>query len=372
MSDPRFDRLAEVLVHHSCQLEAGEKVLIEAFDIPSAFTETLIRTAASVGAVPVVSLRNQRVHRRLLKHASAEQLEIIAATEIATMSRVDAYIGVRGADNIRELTDVAPEKMKLYEEKVFKPVHLDIRVPKTRWVVLRWPSPSMAQLSGQSTEAFEDFYFRVCTMDYSRMSAAMAPLQELMERTDRVRLIAPGTDLTFSIRDIPAIRCDGHRNIPDGEVFTAPVRESVQGTIRYNAPTIYQSVSHENVRLTFKNGKIIEATSSNMEHLHRVLDSDPGARYVGEFALGFNPYIERPMRDILFDEKIAGSIHFTPGNAYDTADNGNRSQIHWDLVLLMDPAAGGGEIYFDDRLIRKDGLFVLPELEGLNPEALTG
>ena len=372
MRDPRFDRLAEVLVHHSCRLESGDRVLIEAFDVPAHFMEAVIRSAAGAGARPVVSLKSQRVHRQLLQHATPEQLEIMAATEMATMSRVDAYIGIRGADNISELNDVPPQNMKLYEEKVFKPVHLGIRVPKTRWVVLRWPSPSMAQLSGQSTEAFEDFYFRVCTMDYSRMSTAMGPLQELMEKTDRVRLVAPGTDLSFSIRDIPAIPCDGHRNIPDGEVFTAPVRDSVNGTIRYNAPTIYQSIGHENVRLTLKDGKIVVASSSNSEHLNRVLDSDEGARYIGEFAIGVNPHIERPMRDILFDEKIAGSIHFTPGNAYDIADNGNRSQVHWDLVLLMDPEAGGGEIYFDDQLVRKDGLFVLPQLEALNPEALKG
>ncbi|MCB1033425.1 MAG: aminopeptidase, partial [Acidobacteria bacterium] len=219
MHDPRFDRLAEVLIRHSCQLKAGEKVLIEAFDVPHEFTETLVRTAAAAGAHPLVTLRSQRVHRRLLQHATPEQLEIVKASEATIMSRVDAYIGVRGADNVSELTDVPPDHIKLYEEKVYKPVHMEIRVPKTRWVVLRWPSPSMAQLSGQSTESFEDFYFQVCTMDYSRMSAAMTPLVELMEKTDRVRITAPGTDLTFSIKDIPAIRCDGHRNIPDGEVF---------------------------------------------------------------------------------------------------------------------------------------------------------
>jgi aminopeptidase len=221
-----------------------------------------------------------------------------------------------------------------------------------------------------STAAFEDFYFRVCNLDYARMSAAMKPLAELMEATDRVRLTAPGTDLGFSIADIPAVPCDGHANIPDGEVFTAPVRDSVDGTILFNTPTLYQGVSHDDVRMTFEDGRIVDASSSDPGHLTRVLDTDPGARYVGEFSIAFHPHITRPMRDILFDEKIAGSIHFTPGNAYDEADNGNRSGIHWDLVLRMDPAAGGGEIWFDDRLIRKDGRFVIDELSGLNPEEL--
>jgi aminopeptidase len=255
---------------------------------------------------------------------------------------------------------------------VWKPVHLDIRVPDTRWVVLRWPNESMAQLSRMSTEAFEEFYFRVCTMDYAAMSEALRPLRELMERTERVRLVAPDTDLSFSIADIPAVPCDGHRNIPDGEVYTAPVRDSVEGTIRYNAPSVYQGVTHEDVRFRFESGRIVEATSSNTPHLLKVLDTDEGARYVGEFAIGFNPHITRPMNDILFDEKIAGSIHFTPGAAYREADNGNRSQVHWDLVLMMDPDHGGGEVWFDDVLVRRDGSFVLEELQGLNPERLSG
>jgi aminopeptidase len=260
--------------------------------------------------------------------------------------------------------------MKLYEKHVWQRVHHDIRVKKTRWVVLRWPNPSMAQSANMSTEAFENFYFDVCTLDYSKMSKAMQPLVDLMNRTARVRLVAPGTDLNFSIKDIPAVGCDGKLNIPDGEAFTAPVKDSVNGTIQFNARTIYHGVVHDNVRLVFREGKIVEATSSNTEALNKVLDTDEGARYVGEFALGFNPYVTRPMLDILFDEKIAGSIHFTPGSCYDEAPNGNKSEIHWDMVLLMTPDAGGGEIHFDDKLIRKDGRFMLPELEPLNPENL--
>jgi aminopeptidase len=372
MSDPRYRELASLLTGYSCALEAGEKVLIEAIDVPDRFTRELVRAAAGRGAHPVVLLKSQPVTRELLLHATAEQMDLTAAGERAIMEQVQAYIGVRGNDNISELADVPTERMQIYESRLWKPVHLDIRVPGTRWVVLRWPNPSMAQLARRSTEAFEDFYFRVCTMDYARMSEAMRPLVDLMQRTDRVRLTAPGTDLAFSIKGIPAIPCDGHRNIPDGEVFTAPVRESVEGTIRFNAPTVYQGVVHEDVALTFRQGRVVEASSSDPQHLARVLDTDQGARYVGEFALGFNPHVTEPMLDILFDEKIAGSIHFTPGNAYDEADNGNRSQIHWDLVLMMDPAHGGGEVRFDDVVVRRDGRFLLPELAGLNPEHLLG
>jgi aminopeptidase len=261
--------------------------------------------------------------------------------------------------------------MALYESNVWKKVHQNIRVPETKWVVLRWPSGSMAQLAQMSTEAFETFYFDVCTVDYERMSEAMVPLKELMETTDRVRLRAPGTDLRFSLKGIPAVLCDGHRNIPDGEVYTAPVRDSVNGTIQYNTPTLYRGVTHNDVRFAFQDGRIVKASSNRSEHLNETLDTDEGARYIGEFAIGFHPLIHNPMKDVLFDEKIAGSIHLTPGMAYKEAWNGNTSNIHWDLVLRMDPASGGGEIWFDDRLVRRDGKFVLDELKGLNPEALT-
>jgi aminopeptidase len=221
-----------------------------------------------------------------------------------------------------------------------------------------------------STEAFEDFYFAVCTMNYPKMARAMIPLQKLMNRTDRVHLKGPGTDLQFSIKGIGSLLAEGKRNIPDGEVFSCPVKNSVQGVIQYNTPTIYAGTKFENVRLEFKDGKVVKATSNNNKKLNEILDTDPGARYVGEFSLGFNPYILNPMCDILFDEKIAGSLHFTPGQAYKKADNGNRSAVHWDMVLIQRPEWGGGEVWFDGQLIRKDGLFLPKELRGLNPRNL--
>lgn len=370
MIDPRITRLAETLIHYSCDLQPGDKILVEAVDVPDEFTCELVRLAHETGAHPNVFLKSKQVMRRLLLGATEEQLEAMARTEEAMMEQMDAYIGVRGSPNVSELSDVPAEAMNAFERLIWKRVHSDIRVAKTRWVVLRWPTPSMAQLAGRSTEAFEDFYFDVCTMNYERMSKAMQPLLELVVATDRVRIVSPDTDLSFSIAGIDAQPCDGKRNIPDGEVYTAPVRDSINGTIQYNTPTLYQGHSHHDVFFRFEDGKIVEARSNNTEHLNTVLDSDEGARYIGEFAIGFNPYIREPMRDILFDEKIAGSIHLTPGNAYDVAFNGNQSQIHWDLVLIQRPEYGGGELWFDDVLIRKDGIFVMPELEGLNPENL--
>ena len=371
MIDPRITKLADTLVNYSCAVKAGEKILIEAIDIPHAFTAECVRLAREAGGSPLVSLKSNQINRALMLAGSRDQWDLIADVEELRMKNVDCYIGARGNPNVSELSDVPADKQKIYESTVWKRVHGDVRVPKTRWVVLRWPSPSMAQMAESSTEAFEDYYFDVCTMDYAKMGRAMQALKTRMERTDKVRLLGPGdTDLTFSIKGIPAVPCDGKLNIPDGEVFTAPVRDSVNGVIAFNVPTLYRGTTHENVRLTFSEGKVVEAASSATDKMNEVLDTDEGARYVGEFAIGVNPYITRPMKDILFDEKISGSIHFTPGRAYDEAPNGNTSEIHWDLVMIQTPEYGGGEIYFDDEQVRKDGLFVPDDLKPLNPEAL--
>jgi len=310
------------------------------------------------------------VLREMLISAGEAQLTAWAENDAALMDRMQCYIGFRGGDNSTEFADVPSEKMTQYMRVYSERVHNKIRLPKTRWVVLRYPSEGMAQQANMSTAGFEDFYFDVCCLDYARMSVAMDPLVALMERTDRVRLIASGTDLRFSIKGLPAIKCAGELNIPDGEVFSAPVRDSVNGRITFNTPALHDGFVYENISFRFENGKIVEATSNDTKRTNGVLDTDPGARYVGEFSIGINPYIIRAMKDTLFDEKITGSIHFTPGNAYDECFNGNKSALHWDLVLIQTPEFGGGEIWFDDVLIRKDGRFVIPELLALNPENL--
>lgn len=368
--DPRFNKLAEGLTGFSTALKKGERVLIDAFDVPDAIVIALIRATRARGAHPYVQIHRARVTRELTMGAVEDQYEPHAAVELARMQKMDAYIALRGSENIFEASDVPAEKVQLVS-RLMKPV-LDHRVGKTKWVVLRWPTSAMAQQAGMSTEAFEDFYFRVCTLDYGRMVPGMKALAALMEKTDRVEITGPGTDLKFSIKGIGAVPCGGLRNIPDGEVFSCPVRDSVEGVIQYNAPTVYLGTSFDNIRLVFKRGKIVEATSSNTKRLNEILDSDAGARYIGEFALGFNPHILQPMRDILFDEKIAGSFHFTPGQAYEDCGNGNKSQVHWDMVCIQRPEYGGGEIRFDGKLIRKDGLFVPKALHKLNPEYLLG
>ncbi len=368
MTDPRYTKLAKLLVGYSTALKKGERVLLDMIDVPDEFSIELIRAVRAAGATPLVEVRHTRITREILRGTDTKHAALVRDVEMFRMKKMQAYIAIRGSANASETSDVAGDRMALYS-KTLRPLQ-NFRVNKTRWVVLRWPTPSMAQGANMSTEAFENLYFDVCTMNYRKMARAMAPLEKRMKKADRVHLKSPGTDLTFSIKGIGAMMCKGDRNVPDGEVFSCPVKDSVNGQITFNTPTLYSGTKFENVHLEFKDGKIIKATANNTKRLNEILDTDAGARYVGEFSLGFNPYILNPMCDILFDEKIAGSLHFTPGQAYETCDNGNRSAVHWDMVLIQRPEWGGGEVWFDGELIRKNGMFVPKDLKPLNPANL--
>lgn len=368
MTDPRYTRLADLLVNYSTRVSRGDRVLLDMIDVPDEFSVELMRAARAAGGTVLIEVRHTRINREIMRGADADHVQLMKELEMRRMRQMQVYIAVRGSANANEASDVPTDRLQIYS-KAMRPV-IDHRVKKTRWCVLRWPTPSMAQAAGMSTEAFEDLYFRVCTMDYRRMAKAMEPLQRRMERADQVRIVGPGTDLKFSLKGIGAKMCRGDRNIPDGELFSCPVRDSVEGVIQFNTPTLYAGTRFENVRLQFRKGKVVEATSSNTARLNEILDTDAGARYTGEFSLGFNPHITEPMCDILFDEKIAGSLHLTPGQAYEDCDNGNRSAVHWDMVLIQRPEWGGGEVWFDGELVRKDGLFVPSDLRGLNPDKL--
>ena len=373
MNDPRFEKLAKLLINYSCRVQAGELVIIHVrTDVPTEMVGLLVKAVSKCGGIPIVWITNQEVFRTILINSTEESMKAYAEAELPIMKKASAYISIRGEANDTELSDIPENKMLLYDEFWWKPVHIKERVENTKWVVLIWPTQSAAQRYEMSTEAFENFYFDVCTkVDYEKMSENMNSLVELLNKTNRVQILGPGkTDVSFSVKSMGAVKCCGKRNVPDGEVFTAPVLNSVNGIIEYNTPTVYDGKVFSNIYLEFKDGKIIDANCErgNVEDLNEILDRDKGARFIGEFALGINPLIKKAVMNTLFDEKIAGSIHFTPGEAYkDTpADNGNESNIHWDLVLIQTPEYGGGEIYFDDVLIRKNGLFVLPKLQSLN------
>lgn len=367
--DPRIKKLADLLISYSCDVQPGEKVLIDyEGDCSKSLARQLIKNVYARGGLPYAQIRDAAITREILLECTEEQIRFKDEIDLAQMKGMQAYIAIRAGNNTAELADVPSEKLNLYN-RLTQPT-LDWRVNETKWVVLRYPNYSMAQLAGSSLEKFEDFYFDVCTLDYRKMSEAMDPLVDLMNRTDKVRIEGPGTDLTFSIKGIGAVKCDGLRNIPDGEVYTAPVRESMNGVISYNTPSEEQGFTYENIVFEVRDGKIVKATSNDDTKINELLDVDEGARYFGEFALGVNPYILHPMKDTLFDEKICGSFHLTPGMCYEDAPNGNMSANHWDLVMIQRPEYGGGRIWFDDVLIREDGIFTLPELEGLNPENL--
>jgi aminopeptidase len=373
MKDKRNEILARQLIDYSIQLKKGEVLYLEIKGKETLeLGKQIIRIATDRGAIPLWYYNDESLIRQWVMGADADQHKIQAELHLKLMERADAYIGLRGSDNPFDLADVDSKQMEMYNSLFYKPVHLEERVKRTRWVVLRYPNNAMAQLAQTSQEAFEDFYFDVCCADYAKMSKAQDKLFALMANTDKVRIVSKGTDLNFSIKGISPIKCDGHRNIPDGEVYTAPVKTSVNGTITYNTPSLYQGVVYNQISFTFENGKIVKATAdASVDKLNKILDTDEGARYVGEFAIGVNPFILHPMKDTLFDEKIAGSIHFTPGQCYDEAYNGNQSAIHWDLVLIQRPDYGGGELWFDGKLIRKDGVFVDSDMEkGFSREAL--
>lgn len=367
--DPRDKTLADLLVDYSCEIQQGENILIDFEGMESKpLIKEIIRNVYLKGGKPYVNMIDTEITREIMMNCQEDQVKFMNDYQLMQMKGMDAYIAVRGSANASELSDVPPEKLGMYS-KLRSPV-LDYRVDHTKWCILRYPTPSLAQAAGMSQEAFADFFYQVCTLDYKKMSKAMDALVDLMNKTDKVNIKGPGTDLEFSIKGIPAVKCDGKMNIPDGEVYTAPVKDSMNGYITYNTVSMEEGFTYENIRFEIENGKIVKATANDTKRINEHLDTDEGARYFGEFAIGVNPYILEPMKDTLFDEKIAGSFHLTPGMCYEDAPNGNKSAVHWDLVMIQRPEYGGGEIWFDDKLIRKDGIFVLPELEDLNPENL--
>jgi len=373
--DPRIEKLAKNLVDYSCKVKKGDNVIIEGSELAKDLIITLVRYIHSKGAYPFVRLGNEQIGREVLMGVSEEYSKRLCEFTLPLFEKAQAYIGIGVSHNAFESTDVPSENKQIHTKHYGKPIHLDIRAKKTNWVIIRYPNASMAQLAQTSLENFEDFYFDVCNLDYKKMHDAMVPLRELMDKTDKVRIVAPDTDLTFSIKGQKAKICSGECNIPDGECYTAPIKNSVNGKIRFNIPSLSKSsVVHNDITLEFKDGKVINHSSSNTKELTNELDSDEGARFLGEFALGVNPYVTRPILDTLFDEKMTKSIHLALGNGYDESYGDgaekNISQIHWDIIQSHCETHGGGEIYFDDVLIRKDGIFVIKELLPLNPENL--
>jgi aminopeptidase len=374
MKDQRNEVLANILLTYSVDLQPGEKIMLEIRGQETLeLAKEIIKQATQLGGVPFWYYNDSSVTRRFVQGASEAQVEAFGQLHLKLMKEFDAWLGLYAPDNPFEFADVEADQMALYSRLYADPVQLKERVRNTKWCLLTFPTNSMAQLGEMSKEAYEDLYYNVCCLNYAKMSQAMDHLVELMERADRVRIAGPGTDLSFSIEGLPVVKCDGKENIPDGEVFTAPVRDSINGHITFNTPALERGFLFNDIRLEFEAGKVVDAScQGRTDKLNEILDTDEGARYTGEFALGVNPFIHRVMNDALFDEKIAGSLHLALGQCGRETPNGNDSAIHWDIVLMQTEEYGGGELYFDGELIRKDGKFVDQELEqSLSAEALT-
>lgn len=370
--DPRIEQLAEVLLRHSLALEKGDIFQLNASLAARPLAAAICRLASVMGVFPVIRWQDEEINRLAYDLLSPDQpetrrfLEAGSRWEMVRWQDMAANLSLRAPDNDQENSSVPREKLQLAAragEKVNRLI-----IDRRRWALFCWPTPAQAQKAGMSTAEYFDFVLNVSLVDYNALHEAEKALAARMETADQVRILAPGTDLTFSIRGIPAVCCYGRRNVPDGEVYTAPVRNSIEGRVAYNVPTTHWGKTYRSIWLEFSRGRIIKAgCDGDAGTLEEILDTDEGARYIGEFSFGVNPRIARPTGSILFDEKMTGSLHLTPGNAYARADNGNKSLLHWDLILDQRAAAGGGEIWFDGVLIRKDGLFIPSDLRGLNP-----
>ena len=372
MDSSTLQKLAYQFMVNAVRAQPGDNIWLE-YRGPKArvLADACAAKVEEIGGHPYLIDTGAGAVNSIVGPLSAAGVAALGEQRLAQMKTMQGYIRVDDDADQAKIT-LPPEQMARYK-KTLQPVN-DYRVNHTRWLVTAAPTEEFAAACGMSFADFQVFYRDVCLVDYGKMTEAVKPLEKLMAEGKKVRIYSPTqeTDLSFSIEGIPAIPCTGTLNIPDGECFTAPVQDSINGTIRFG-PSSYDGQRFACIRLTFKDGRIDQAEAENPERtarLNQMLDTDPGARYTGEFSINFNPFIRHPTGSILFDEKIDGGIHMAMGNCYDQAPNGNKSSVHWDMVHIQRVDYGGGELYIDDRLIRKDGIFVVPELLALNPENL--
>ena len=358
--------LSNKIVNYSIKVNKDDKVLITYQN--SACNDLVLQLIKDIndkGAVCHTKFSDPIINRELMLGTDEKRAGLLGEYSNFEIEHYTSFINIRYSINDFEDNEVPSSIRKMIGNETRK--YDEIRINKRKWVLLNYPSVLDAHKAKMSIEKFRNYALDAMITNYEDLEERIKPLKDLMEKTEMVRITGPDTDLNFSIKDIEVVPCVGESNLPDGEIFTAPVKTSVNGTITYNCPSPYRGNVFNNVSLEFKDGKIIKCScSGDNKLLDDIFNTDEGSRYIGEFSLGLNPNILYPVGDILFDEKIIGSIHFTPGQAYHEADNGNRSDIHWDLVLIQREEFGGGEIYFDDVLIRQNGEFVLDELKHLN------
>lgn len=366
--------LARQFMGNAVNVASGDNVWIEYVgDEAKPLAQACMQEAVNAGGKGFMYNSSGVQIAAILKAAgdSDDALEKEGARRYELMKTMNGYIRICDENDVN-LAGIPLDDMRRYQGLVMEKA-TNHRVRYTNWLVVDSPSKAFAKACGMSLKKFEEFYLKVCLVDYNRMTEAGLPLEYYMAQAEHVRLTGEGTDISFIKKDISARLCTGKRNIPDGECFTAPDADSVNGYITYG-PSRYWGKSFPWIRLEVRDGVIVKAESATDEmtvQLNTILDTDEGARRFGEFAIAFNPQIKKPTGNILFDEKIDGSIHLTPGQCYeDIANNGNMSKVHWDMVKIQRPDYGGGDIIMDDRLVRRNGIFMPKDLHGLNPQNL--
>lgn len=353
--DPRIEKLADILVNYSTRVQKGDHVLIRSAPLARPLVEEVYRLAVRNGAFPLVRLSFDSLAEIYYQEASDQQLDYLNPISKFEVENAQVIISIHAPENSRTLTASDPAKLRR-ASITNRPVQEHIMKGGVRWVLCNYPTPSLAQDADMSLGAYADFLFAATNIDWRAASDMMHRIKERFDRAEEVRIVGPQTDLRFSIAGRPGIVCDGRYNMPDGEVFYAPVEDSVEGTIYYELPAIYAGREVNGIRLTFKDGRVVDASATHGEELlQQLLNADEGARRLGEFGIGCNYGIKRHTKDILFDEKIGGTVHLALGAAYPESGGTNHSAIHWDMVKDL---RHGGELYLDGELVQKDGRFL--------------
>jgi len=373
MSDPRVLEVAKLVTGYSIDVQPGETVLIHCTVDTVPMAAAMIAEVYKRGGYPFVNYVNEELQAALSDGADRRQAERLMKLRMWHATDMDCIIHLNVPRSLYAVSSTPKERQKELEKwnlEIQEELGLNWERSVVKPCVMTFPTYLTANNGHMSLIEYTDLYYKACTADYPAIGAALERLSSYMNDISEVHLLGVGTDLRFSVKGMKMLVSAGDRNMPDGEGYCSPVIDSAEGVISYNIPSFYRGTLYENVVFELSKGKIVKAESNYTDRINEVLDMDEGARCIGEFAIAVNPHIVKPSGTILFDEKMTGSIHFTPGREIWKAGNGNRSIVHWDLVYCQLPQYGGGEMLFDGTLVRKDGRFVVPELECLNPEHL--
>lgn len=355
MKDSRVEKLADILVNYSAKVKKGDTVLVRGDELGKPLILEVYRKVIEAGGNPLTSVSFDEMNKIFYDSASKEQLSHTSKIKLYEAKNCDAVIIVHAPANSKSLTTVNPAKMTM-RSKANKPIS-EIIVNKKRWVLTNYPTQALAQDAEMSIEEYEDFLFNATNLDWVKVDREQERIKKVIDKGRTVRILGKDTDLTFSIKGRKGIKCSGSSNMPDGEIFYAPVEDSANGHIYYEFPAIHGGKEVTGIRLGFEKGKVVKATAEkNEEYLFAMLDTDKGARYLGEFGIGTNYGIKRFTRDILFDEKIGGTVHLALGRSYKESGGKNDSAIHWDMIKEL---REDGALYLDGKRIQENGKFLI-------------